>query len=163
MTRQGWLIVLLGTTALLSACGWQLQGATRLPEAVAVVYINPADPYSEFSRALRRSLLDAGARVVDNRAAAAAVINVRKDLYGQSVQSVSARNIPQEYQVYYNIEYAVEVNGKEAIEPQIINLARSYSYDERAMLAKQEEETVLRAALARDLANQVLLRMAALK
>lgn len=155
--------VFLVASAFLAACGWQLQGATRLPESVALVYIDPADPYSDFSRVLRRTLIDAGARVVENRAAASAVINVRNDKFGQSVVSVSALNIPQEYQVYYNIEYAVSVNGKEAIEPHAIGLTRNYSYDERAMLAKQEEESVLRAALARDLAGQVLRRMAALK
>lgn len=153
----------LALSALLTACGWRLQGATRLPESVSVVYIDAVDPYSDFSRALRRSLQDAGARVVEDRAAAAAVIKIRKDNPGQSVQSVSALNIPQEYQVFYQLEYAVELNGKEVIEPQTVTLSRNYSYDENVMLAKQEEEGVLRAALAHDLAGQVLWRMAALK
>jgi LPS-assembly lipoprotein len=155
--------LLYAACAMLAACGWRLQGATRLPESAAIVYVDAMDPYSEFSRALKRSLQQAGARVVEHRAEAAAVIKVRKDSTGQAVQSVSAKNIPQEYSVFYQIEYAVEVSGKEAIEPQKISLSRTYSYNESAMLGKMEEESVLRAALARDLADQVLRRMAALR
>lgn len=155
--------LLCAACMMLAACGWRLQGATRLPESAATVYVDAMDQYSDFSRALKRALQQAGARVMEHRADAAAVIKVRQDNTSQAVQSVSAKNIPQEYAVFYQIEYAVELNGKEAIDPQTISLSRTYSYDESAMLGKMEEENVLRAALARDLADQVLRRMAALQ
>ena len=50
----------------------------------------------------------------------------------------------------------------ELIAPQRLELTRDYSYDETAVLAKQREEAVLRAALARDLAGIVLRQIAAL-
>lgn len=127
-----------------------------------MVYIDAFDPYSDFSRALRRRLLTAGARVVEQRALASTIVKIRKDESGQGVLSVSALNIPQEYEVFYSLQYSVESQGKEVIEPQDVRLSRSYSYDETAILAKQREQDVLREALARDLAEQVLRRLATL-
>jgi outer membrane lipopolysaccharide assembly protein LptE/RlpB len=42
-------------------------------------------------------------------------------------------------------------------------VSREFSFDERAVLAKEREQEVLRAALARDLAGVVLNRLASLK
>lgn len=150
------------TVALLSACGWHLQGVTRLPESAAVAYIEEFDSYSAFTRELRRSLTDAGARLTPQRTDAGALIKIRDEDFGQAVLTVSARNIPKEYEVFYEIEYSVEVQGKEVIEPQRLRLTRNYTYDESALLAKQIEEQVLRESLARDLAGQVLRRLASL-
>jgi len=52
--------------------------------------------------------------------------------------------------------------GNELISPQKLELTRDYSYDTTAVLAKQREQAVLRAALAQDLAGLVLRRLASL-
>jgi LPS-assembly lipoprotein len=64
--------------------------------------------------------------------------------------------------VFYQIEYSVSNQTSELIAPQKIELTRDYSFDERAVLAKQREQSVLQEALARDLAAQVVRRMATL-
>ena len=76
--------------------------------------------------------------------------------------AVSARNPPQEYEVYYSVEYSVEVGGKEVIPVQTLELVNDFSYNEAALLAKEREEAGLRAALATDLAGLVLRRLASL-
>lgn len=160
---QGVFAAVLAIASLLfAACGWHLQGVMRLPESTSVVFVDAFDRYSDFSQALRRSLIGAGARIVEDRTQARAVIKVRKEDFGRTVLSVSALNIPQEYEVYYELEYSVELQGKEVIEPQTLRLAHNYSYDEKAMLAKQIEENGLRESLSRDLAGQVLRRLATL-
>lgn len=146
----------------LAACGWRLQGTARLPELLASAYIDTKDPYTDFNRALRESLVASGATVVDERSKATAVVRIRNDESGQRVLSVSARNTPEEYQVYYIVEYSVEGGGSELIPADTIQMTRDYSYDETAVLAKQREQAVLREALARDLASMVVRRLAAL-
>jgi len=154
-------MVLLALSAL-SACGWRLQGTTKLPELMSVTYVDSTDRYSDFNRALRESLAASGARLTTDRATATAIVRIRKDQSGQRVLSVSARNTPEEYEVYYTVEYSVDgVNG-ELIAPQTLQLTRDYSYDETAVLAKQREQAVLREALARDLAGLVIRRLASL-
>lgn len=147
---------------LLSSCGWRLQGTTRLPEVLATAYVDTKDPYTDFNRALRESLTASGAQVVTNRAEAKTIVRIRRDSSGQRVVSVSARNTPEEVQVFYTVEYSVEGEGRELIAPDAIELTRDYSYDETAVLAKQREQAVLREALARDLAGLIVRRLAAL-
>ncbi len=157
---RGVALVLLALCT--SSCGWRLQGIERLPPAMSVTYIDAADRYSEFNRALRESLNAAGAQLVNDSKQARAIIRVRRDESGQRVLSVSARNRPEEYEVYYIVEYSVEGVSGELLEVQMLERKRDYSYDEAALLAKQREEVVLRDALARELAGLVLRRLAAL-
>lgn len=155
-------VLIVGTLCVLASCGWRLQGTARLPEVLATAYVDTKDPYTDFNRALRDSLIASGANVVEDRALATAVVRIRSDDSGQRVLSVSARNTPEEYQVYYVVEYSVEGQGRELIAPDTIQMTRDYSYDETAVLAKQREQAVLREALARDLAAMVVRRLAAL-
>jgi LPS-assembly lipoprotein len=147
---------------LLSGCGWHLRGSEPLPESMSATYLESADLHSDFDRALRRTLGAAGAKLVNGKADAGVVLRIRKDTSGRRVLAVSARNTPQEYEVYYAIEYSVEVGGKEVIPVQTLELVNDFSYDEAALLAKEREEAGLRAALARDLAGLVLRRLASL-
>ena len=146
----------------LTSCGWHLQGNTRLSEAMAVTYIDTDDRYTDFNRALRDNLRMSGARIARNAAEATAIVRIHADESGQRVLTVSARNTPEEYQVYYVIEYSVRNQESELIEPQRVELVREYSYDATAVLAKQKEQAILREALARDLAGLVVRRLGAL-
>jgi LPS-assembly lipoprotein len=90
------------------------------------------------------------------------VVHVKVDQTGQRVASVSARNTPEQYEVYYNIEYSVNLAGAEVIPVQRMELTASYSYDSTAVLAKQREQQSMQQALARELAGLVLRRLASL-
>ena len=149
-------------TILVGGCGWHLQGSSRLSEAAAVTYIDTEDRYSDFYRALRERLRTSGARLVERREDARAIVRIRSDESGQRVLAVSARNTQEEYEVFYAVEYSVSSQTEELIEPSRIELTREYSYDETAVLAKQKEQAVLRDALARDLAGLVVRRLSAL-
>ena len=146
----------------LASCGWHLQGNTRMSQALAVTYIDTEDRYTDFNRALRDSLSASGARIASNRQDATAIVRIIEDESGQRVLTVSARNTPEEYTVFYAVEYSVSSPTGELIEPQRIELTREYSYDQTAVLAKQKEQAILREALARDLAALVVRRLGAL-
>lgn len=148
--------------AVLAGCGFQLQGRTKLPERISLAHIDTVDEYSAFTRALRDGLESSGARLTADRARASAVVRVLEDRTGQQVLSVSARNTPREFEVYYEIRYAVESRGREILAPQRLRVTRDYSYDETALLAKQREEELLRETLARELSALVIRRLARL-
>lgn len=153
---------LLLSVLAIAGCGWQLKGTEPLPPALAATYLQSADPHSDFDRALRRTLAASGSRLVNAPADATAVVRVHRDAAGRRVLSVSARNTPQEYEVFYTVEYSVEVGGQEVIPTQTLELVNDYSFDETALLAKEREEAGLRAALARDLAGLVVRRLGSL-
>lgn len=156
------LLLMACMATLLAGCGWQLQGSTKLSPVMATTYIETDDRFTDFNRALRDSLQSSGARLAANRNEATAVVRIISDKSGQRVLTVSGRNTPEEYEVFYSIEYAVNGRTEELISPQKLELTRDYSYDETAVLAKQREQSVLREALARDLAAQVVRRLASL-
>lgn len=156
------IVVLICAASSLAACGWRLQGASKLSQPLTLTYVDAEDRYTDFNRALRDRLRASGAKVAERAVDATAVVKIIKDESGQRVLSVSARNTPEEYEVFYTVEYSVASGGTELIPPQRLEVTRDYSYDTTAVLAKQREQAVLREALAQDLASLVLRRLASL-
>jgi LPS-assembly lipoprotein len=155
-------IVLGFIVLLLAGCGFQLKGAESLPANVKTVYVATSDELSPFAVELGRALDAAGATLAASASGADVVIRVLQDRTGRRVLSVSARNTPQEYQVYYVLGYSISRGEQQAVAPQEIELSRSYSFSESDLLAKDREEAILREALARDLADLVVRRLASL-
>jgi LPS-assembly lipoprotein len=145
-----------------AACGFRLQGDVTLPAGVESVYVATADELTPFSVALRRSLEESGAVIARSAGEADVVLRVIRDRTGRRVLSVSARNTPQEYEIYYSLEYSVDRGGLQVVAPQSLELTRNFSFDESLLLAKENEEEILRDALARDLASLVMRRIESL-
>ena len=156
------MVVLVCAGLSLTACGWRLQGTSKLSQTMTVTYVDAEDRYTEFNRALRDRLRASGAKITESVSDATAVVRIIKDETGQRVLSVSARNTPEEYEVFYAVEYSVASGGTELIPRQRLEVTRDYSYDTSAELAKQREQAILREALAQDLAGLVLRRLASL-
>jgi LPS-assembly lipoprotein len=157
-----WLLIASVTMLALAGCGFHLQGAVRLPEGVRSVYVAAPDELTPFAVALKQSLERSGASIATSAAAADTVLRVTKDRNGRRVLSVSSRNTPQEYEVYYNIEYSIDRAGKEVVPTQPLELTRNFSFEESQLLAKDHEEEVLRDAMAQDLAILVVRRIESL-
>ncbi len=89
-------------------------------------------------------------------------MRIQRDRSGRRVLSVSARNTPQEYEIFYLVEYSVDRGGKEVLELQPLEMIRNLSFDETQLLAKDREEAIIREAMARDLAVLVTRRLESL-
>ena len=146
---------------MLSGCGFQLEGSGVLPSSVATTYLDTDKPYTEFYDSLRSALRARGAQVVDSRQTAGAVLRILADTTGQRVLSLSARNTPREYEVFYAVTFSLESQGSNLIETESLVVTRSYTYNEAQVLGMGAEEQVLRESLAQDLARQVLRRIEA--
>ncbi len=150
-------IVLLA--ACLGGCGFQLEGAAELAAGQQRIYIQAADPYSPFVRAFEQRVRQRNGTVVGDRREADVVLIVLADETGQRVLSVSARNLPREYEVFYVLRFDVTDTAGTASEVQTLDLVRSYAFDETQVLGKRNEEVTLRRSLAEDLARQVMRRI----
>ena len=147
---------------LLGGCGFHLQGAVSLPEGLRSVYVSTDDELSPFAVELRSGIERSGANMAKAAGNADAVIRIRQDRTGRRVLSVSARNTPQEYEIYYSVEYSIDRGGSEVVAAQQLELTRYFSFDESLLLAKEREEVLLREAMARDLTDLVLRRLGSL-
>ena len=148
--------------AAASGCGFRLRGAQPLPPVMATPYVDAKDHYTPLYAALDARLRAAGARPAPDAAAASAVIRLTVDDTGRELLSVTATNKPGEYEVYYAAEFSVTDGAAELLSPKQVKLTREYGYDESAVLAKEHEEESLRIALAEEIADQILRRLAAL-
>lgn len=156
-------ILALAAAALLAAgCGFQLRGRIELSPAMRAPYLDAPDRYTALYAELTAALEAAGAKLAPSREAASAVIHVHVDESGREVLSVSASNTPQEYEVFYTIEYSVTAGDRELLPRQSRTVAREYAYDDTAVIAKQIEERRLREALSRDLASIIVRHLMAL-
>jgi LPS-assembly lipoprotein len=153
---------MFGVCLLLAGCGFQLQGAVTTPAAMERTYIAAEDRYTPFYRELRSQLRAAGVDVVDTPSAATATLSVLVDENDQRVLSVSARNVPTEFEVFYSIEYALSSGEQSLLDPQFITLTRDYTYDATLVLGKAREADLLRDAIVRDLVRLVLKQVSTL-
>jgi LPS-assembly lipoprotein len=152
----------LSLLLLLAGCGFQLQGTLTVPPQMERTYISAPDRHSGFYRDLRAAFEAAGVNVVDNGADATATFRIAYDETDQRVLSVSARNVPTEYEVYYTIEYSLESDQQNLLETQVLTLTRDYTYDSTLVLGKGQEEELLREAIIDDLVRIVLKQISAL-
>lgn len=157
------ILLLMVMLAALSACGFQLRSDPVVPHEMARTYIATNDRYSLFYRTFRAHLEDAGAELVESPVDATAEFTILTDDTGQRVLSVSARNVPTEFEVYYTIYYTVRSGENTLLEPQLQTLTRDYTYDETRVLGKAREEELLRKAIVDDLVRLVLIQVSSIQ
>lgn len=125
-------------------------------------YIETPDRFSQFYRELRRKLLAAGVEILDSPAEATATLSILYDFTDQRVLSVSARNVPTEFEVFYTVRYAITAGEENLLEPQELTLTRDYTYDATLVLGKAREEQLMRDAIVDDLVRIVLKQISAI-
>lgn len=156
-------LLLVVVLAMFSGCGFQLRSDPVVPPEMARTYIATNDRYSLFYRTFRMQLEDAGAVLVDSPVDATAEFAILTDDTGQRVLSVSARNVPTEFEVYYTVYYSVRSGERTLLEPQLQTLTRDYTYDETRVLGKAREEELLRKAIVDDLVRLVLVQVSSIQ
>jgi len=156
-------VAAFGAVLALTACGFRLAGGDPLPGVLARPYLSLKDPYTDFSREFEHQLENSGATLQVLRANSTATIDVTKDLVVQRTLSVSAQNIPTEYELTYTVTFAVQGTDKELLAPQTISLSKDYSFQENILLAKEHEADILRQQMARDLVSIAMRRLTSLK
>lgn len=147
---------------VIAGCGFQLQGALTVPAEMQRTYLATDDEYSIFYRRLRAQLVANGVDIIDSPEETAATLSIHVDDTGQRVLSVSARNVPTEYEVFYSVEYSI-ASGAGILQPRrFLTQTRDYTYDETLVLGKAHEEQVLRESIADDLVRIVLKQIGSL-
>jgi LPS-assembly lipoprotein len=149
--------------ALLAAgCGFRLQGRNPLPPTLSVTYVISPNEQTDFVQGLRKALITSGGKLVEDKERATATVRILTDDVASKILSVSADNIPREYELTYTVEFSVSSKDEELIPSQKVFVTRSYSFNERTLLAKDNEEAVLREGMARDLVGIVMRRLSSL-
>jgi LPS-assembly lipoprotein len=163
--RAGRSLRLLAASAALAlaACGFHLEGSTALPTSIALVRIETSDTESDFYFGLRKALIAAGTRIDESgHDESATVIHVLNDLTTQRILTVSALNVPTEYELSYQLKFSVTSQGRDLIPVETHTVVRDYNFTESQLLLKERETRILTEALAHDLVSVVMRRLSSL-
>jgi LPS-assembly lipoprotein len=147
---------------MIASCGFHLQGRQPLPAQFTHTYVDTQDEQTDFVQDLRKALIASKVNVIRTKSSSTAVVEVHEDELTERILSVSAQNIPTEYELTYKVTFSVISEGKTLIDNEELSATRDISFDEAQLLAKEREQELLREALARDLVGLVMRRLAAL-
>jgi len=159
---------LAGTVMSLSACGFHLRGSGgnyTLPFASMYVGLPESSP---LAIDLKRNIRVNGNTTVSNDPLSAdATIEVITDpekTRSKSILSLNSAGRVSEYLLAYNIVFRVKDKaGRELLGPTQITLTRPITFSETQLLAKEQEEAQLYRDMQKDLVQQMMRRMAAIK
>lgn len=168
---------LLLVAVLVAACGFNIRGSGRQSgdQIVGDVYLVESGPIS-VSVALRNALTAQQVRFVPKVDQADTVIILDNEKLSRRVASVSASGRVSEYELLHAIDLRVlrssegfDVDEVEAgklakllmdeAEAQTVSVIRDYTYDETDVLAKDDEEQILREEMKQELLRHLVLRI----
>jgi LPS-assembly lipoprotein len=146
---------------LLSACGWHLRGAAKLPPAMALTYIDTTAKTSTLTLYLNRSLRAAGVTVVSEPAENAARLQVQSSS-GRRVLSIGPDGKAREYEIYATATFSVSTpDGSFELSQQEISLKRDMYFDPLEALAASEEQALLQQDMEKRVATLIIDRISA--
>jgi LPS-assembly lipoprotein len=164
MTR--WLNGLLVTVLLLSitACGFHLRGQAQLPPMLKTLYVQGVNTSTGFGLQLKRALEQNNVEVLANYQQGSAVLTVLKNTIEQRVLSVGSSARASEYELNGLLRYQLSDPSGQIIKgPEDIEASRNYVFDQTQVLAKGDEEVMLREQIHQQLIQNMLRRLETLK
>jgi LPS-assembly lipoprotein len=151
----------------LSSCGFQLRGVgkTDFPSELSQMRVSLAgDPsrHAPIVTVTKQALNSfAGVTLVDG--AGVPHLQLSDERFANQVLSVGSTAKVSEYLLKYQVSYQLyAADGRSLTERRTVMMQKDYSFDRFNVLAKEQEETELRAALQRDAARRIVSRLAAL-
>jgi LPS-assembly lipoprotein len=127
----------------------------------ATLHVN-VSAQTELGAQLRRLVAVSGSTVVvEEEAAAEARLQILGNSRSREILSLTGAGKVREYQLNQNLQFQLlDKAGKPLIPPTALSARREYTFDEDAVLGKQQEEELLYRDMQQDLVQQMMRRLA---
>ncbi len=138
-----------------SACGFHPRGSYALPLEMKAIYLEGGSPIlrEQISTQLRNSQ----SALTDSINSAGIVIKLFDEQFVRRSVSLSERGKTNEYELLYRLEYEVATPKDAILLPrQPLEIRRDYYNDQQAILARDNEENVLRAEMSQQVVRTLL-------
>jgi LPS-assembly lipoprotein len=166
------LLLILCVSTVVTACGFQLRGSGRQSGSVIVgqVYIEDSGGVSVVQQ-LRNALTAQQVQFAAFRKDADTVISVGNEVLSRRVASISASGRVSEYELLHAVDLLtlrsrdgvkageIPLDEQNLPKPQTVSVIRDYTYDETDVLAKNDEEQILRGEMKEELVRHLVLRI----
>lgn len=159
------LCLALGSTVLLSACGFKMRGTLLGDELPFKTLYLEIPQNSTLGVELRRNIRGSGeVQLKEIREEAEAILDITNETREKVILSLNSQGRVREFALYYRVTIRVRDNkNAELLAPTQISLKRDMTYNENQVLAKEAEEVMLYKDMQSDLVQQILRRVSSIK
>lgn len=154
------VLLLLLVPVLTAGCGFRPSGYVSLP--FHSVYIS-APGYASFGGELQRYIASGSrATLASRREEADVVLEIINELQEAQILSISVAGRVSEFRLQYRLTYRLRDNrNRDWIPESEIRLHRDMTYDDQAVLAKENEQNLLFQDMRTDAVRQMIRRLSA--
>ena len=155
MRKQNLAIVI--TALFISACGYHLRGAYDLPQAMKKIYMQGGSSLfrEQFSSALKSS----SGKLVDSIDEADVALTIYQDNIERRVLSLSERGRSNDIELAGRLEYELTDPKKGVlVAKNPIDFRREYFNDQQDVIAKDNEEIVIRKEMYQQVVKTIINR-----
>ncbi|MDC1287128.1 hypothetical protein N8198_04520 [Gammaproteobacteria bacterium] len=150
------LLVLL-VSFCLSSCGFRLAGSAELPPPLTSIYLVTSDFSDPQRTRLRRSLGDAGARLVEQQDSQSVQLNVRLKVEPDRILATSASTGTTVKRISRGLSFYVkEADGKILLQSQTLRQQKDVSLDDDNLLSSEREKETVTQDLEQALFDQLI-------
>jgi LPS-assembly lipoprotein len=153
----------LGAACLLTACGFHLRGTgagVDVPDDWRYMYLVTNNPNSEFSRAVRTRFAANGVEWQDKDEANYRVV-LGPERFSQRNLSLNADARAAEFELTMHSTFSVLENKGRVVMPETTaTVVKQMENDPQNVVGKAEEARILKAEMRRELAQQIMRRIA---
>ena len=150
-------LMLLGVL-ILAGCGFHLRGYMGMP--FATMYINTANPGTQFMIELRRNLEANNVTLVDNAEKAEVILDIAYEQAGKQVLTLGADGRVNEFRLSYRVSMrAYDLKQQTWLAAEEMEQLRDFSYDDTQILAKESGELQLQRNMQSEMVQQLMRRL----
>ncbi|MFB1011359.1 MAG: hypothetical protein QMB92_07980 [Thiopseudomonas sp.] len=153
-------LVTLSLALLLGACGFQLRGTGSFDFAIKEFRFKADDSLAPLAKNLQESLQNQGIVLSDT---AEYSLHLGREEHSQRQVSFTAGTRTGENMLISSVPYEIRLGNLPALISEHAEVQRVMSFNHSHASASSEENNLLREEMRRELVNQLLLRLQALK
>ena len=154
------LVSLIIASLLLTGCGFHPRGMSEVTFKTISIQGNSLS----MSRELRQTLKSNGIRVIENTEDAALLFELINESNEKRILSLSGGGTVREYELVYKVSFRTRLpNTPLWSEAQTVQSRRNFSYNDKALLAKLDEENKLNVDMHSEVVREIMRRLSAIK
>jgi len=148
-------------TLFLTACGFHLQGETKLASPLHRLYLQTPDPYGHLARSLQLFLKKSHVELVSSPAEASATLVILHDDSSQELLSVSGTQQTRQYTLKVTVTFELtKAGGQIIVGPQMLTETRTITVQSNQILGSSNEANLFYQQMRRTLAYAIMNRIA---
>ena len=142
---------------LLSACGYHLRGALNLPAGLKDVYLQGASP--ELNQQFSKTMKISSIAIASSPEKAGMIVRIFNEDSQRRVLSLNAGGAANDFELDYGFDYEIIDSKNTVIIPrQPLSIKREYFNNQQAIIAKDNEEMVIRNEMYQQAVRSVISR-----